>query len=315
MEGQVFLCTWQRSGTRYRVWVCNRPKLAAEDEVFDAADEALAGAICEATGDGESVREYDPPPPRKEQSGLLFRLRMISGQRRGLIENAAELFSADDCPQCKRERGERTGAELRLARLEPGGNGGYGRMHPAGTRGGFDGPRINFFSKEFVARLLPEERSQFQWRAVRSPARTKKRFVEIVSANFHIPFVSLSGVAATLWQRPTIVDSEKHRQVRCDTCGRTTLPLYWYWMSSLPGFYVNVADLPDPLPTCIGVGDNRSTPDLCFTDERWRELVRRPESRGLASTDVGVVAPSLVDPMPAVQSLAENAKRYPPSYP
>ena len=305
MEGRVFVCTWELSGIRYRVWVRDRPTLSAQGHVFDAADEALADAICGVTGDGESVREYDPPPPQKEQSGLLFRLLSVSGERRGLIENAAELFTEDHCPQCKHERGDRTAAPLRLARLEAGGNAGYAKMKPAG----FDGPFIKFFSEEFVARLRPEERSRFQWRPVHVPSRIKKRFLELVSADVPTPFASLSGVAATLWKRPSLIEKRNHTLWQCDTCGRTGRPVYGYRMSTLPVFYVNVADLPDPLPTCVGVGD-REFPNLYFTRERWSDLVKLPESRGLRSSDVGVVAPSLVDPMPPVQSMAERMEQY-----
>jgi hypothetical protein len=296
MERRVFLCGWQRSGAGYRVWVLDRPTLAAEGAVFDVADEALADAICGATGYGENVREYDPPRPREDQPGLLFRLVEISGERRGLIENAGELFSEDYCPQCKNPRGDRTAVPLRLARLEPGGNAGYATLKPAG----FDGPFINFFSEEFVAGLLPQERSQFQWRPIHSPPRIKKGFVEIISPSVHVPFASLSGAVANLWSVPS--PGEGHALWRCGTCGRTQKPIYWFRTSSLPMRYVNSADLPEPLPTCIGVGD-RESPGLCFTSERWSALVNLLESRGLRSTDVGVVAPSLVDREPALRPL------------
>lgn len=292
MERQVFLCTWRRSGARYRVWVRDRPKLAAESDLFEAADEALAGVICEATGDGESLREYDPPPPREDKPGLLFRVVSITGERRGLIENAGELFTEDYCPQCKHERGDRTDAALRLARLEAGGNAGYAKMKPPG------GPRIKFFAEEFVARLRPEERSQFLWRPVEVPSRIKKRFVELVGAGDPIPLASLSAVAADLWNVPSLTEKENQRW-RCDVCGWAQSHVYMYGMSSLPSYYVNFGDLPQPLPTCIAVGE-RGSQLLCFTSERWRELVKLPESRGLSSTEVGVVAPSLVEPMPAV---------------
>jgi hypothetical protein len=304
MEQRLFLCTWQRSGARYRVWVQDRPTLVGEADVFEMADEALANAICGATGDGESIREYDPPRPRGGRSGLLFRLALISGERRGYIDNSAELFNEDYCPQCKYPRGNRTAAPLRLARVEPGRNGGYARLKPPA----FAGPLMDFFSEPFVAGLRPDERSQFQWRPVQMPSKSKEKFFELVRARVHIPFASLSGLAATLWNQPGLSDKEKHTWWRCDTCGRIQQPLYWYRMASLPSFYVNVADLPEPLPTCVGVGDPEY-PSLCFTAERWSELVKLQHSRGLVSTDVGVVAPSLVEPIPAVRSLAVISKQ------
>lgn len=305
MERRVFLCTWQRSGARYRVWVRDRPTLTAEGPVFDVADEALANAICRATGDGESIREYDPPRPPRDLPGLLFRLAEISGERRGFIENPAELFNEDYCPQCKHPRGNRSTAPLRLARIESGQGGGFAKMEPPALIG----PLMSFFPEAFVACLRPEERSQFQWRPVHLVSKRKERFVELVSANVHVSLVSLSGAVATVWNRPSIIDRERHALWRCDTCGRTKQPVYWYRMASLPRYYVNVADLRDPLPTCFGVGDPEY-PGLCFTRERWSELTKLPESRGFASTDVGVVASSLVDPIPTVRSLAEITEKY-----
>jgi hypothetical protein len=303
MEQRLFLCTWERSGACYRLWVRDRPMLVAEADVFETADEALANAISGATGDGESVREYDPPRPRGGRSGLLFRLALISGERRGFIENPAELFNGGYCPQCKYPRGNRTVSPLRLARLEPGRNGGYAKLEPPASAG----PLMDFFSEPFVACLRPEERSQFQWRPVQMPSKTRERFVELVRANVQVPFVSLSDLAATLWNQPSVADRGKHTLWRCDTCGRTQQPLYWYRMASLPSFYLNVADLPEPLPSCIGVGDPEY-PSLCFTAERWSELVKLEVTHGLVSTEVGVVAQGLVDPMPAVRSLGELSK-------
>jgi hypothetical protein len=103
------------------------------------------------------------------------------------------------------------------------------------------GPLMSFFPEAFVACLRPEERSQFQWRPVHLVSKRKERFVELVSANVHIPFVSLSGIATTLWKQASITDKERHAPWRCDTCGRTKLPVYWYRMASLPRYYVNVA--------------------------------------------------------------------------
>ncbi len=158
---------------------------------------------------------------------------------------------------------------------------------------------------------MPKARRALAISVAPSPfvSKRKERFVELVSANVHIPFVSLSGIATTLWKQASITDKERHAPWRCDTCGRTKLPVYWYRMASLPRYYVNVADLRDPLPTCIGVGDTEY-PGLCFTRERWSELMKLPGSRGLASTDVGVVASSFVDPTPTVRSLAEVTEKY-----
>ena len=66
MEGEVFACSWKKQGKLYKVWVKKRPKLSAEGRTFNQADERLWSVIIDATGDGESVREYDPPEPESD---------------------------------------------------------------------------------------------------------------------------------------------------------------------------------------------------------------------------------------------------------
>lgn len=63
MEGEVFACSWKKQGKTYKVWVKKRPRLRAEGKTFHQADKRLWAVIVDATGDGESVREYDPPEP------------------------------------------------------------------------------------------------------------------------------------------------------------------------------------------------------------------------------------------------------------
>lgn len=63
MEGRLFACRWKKEGKGYRVWVKKRPKLSAKGKTFTQADHRLWTVITGTTGDGESIREYDPPEP------------------------------------------------------------------------------------------------------------------------------------------------------------------------------------------------------------------------------------------------------------
>jgi hypothetical protein len=65
-EGRHFACTWKKEGELYRVWVKGRPALSATGQTFNQADKRLWTVIIDATGDGESIREYDPPEPTSE---------------------------------------------------------------------------------------------------------------------------------------------------------------------------------------------------------------------------------------------------------
>jgi hypothetical protein len=84
MEGQRYACSWKKSGKLYHVWVKKRPRLSATGKTFKQADHRLWAVIIDATGDGESIRVYDPPEPDVEErvearpldtSGWLARLK------------------------------------------------------------------------------------------------------------------------------------------------------------------------------------------------------------------------------------------------
>jgi hypothetical protein len=292
------MCRRVRVGTRYRVWVRSRPTLAAEGDSFQGADEQLSALICEAMGDGESVREYDPPRPGMEGSGLLFRLTLVSGESYATIGNAEELFTKGLCPQCKQPRGERTKAALALASIESAVDGGLATTGPGGG-----GSSLDFFSERFLAQLSPGERAAFEWRTVECRSRTRRVFYELVDARVIVPFVVLSDLAAALWNVPSA--SPGLTLTKCDTCGWLNEPLYVFPSGGLPYWYVSATDLPDPLPTCFAVG-GASGLSLGFTRGRWSEIVGRAGTRGIASSDVGVVAQSLVEPNPPRQLLSEQ---------
>jgi hypothetical protein len=73
LEGRRFACGWKKQDAVYHVWVNRRPKLAAKAKTFNQADRRLWAAIIDATGDGESIREYDPPAPDSETALLEVR--------------------------------------------------------------------------------------------------------------------------------------------------------------------------------------------------------------------------------------------------
>jgi hypothetical protein len=292
-EGRVFVCSWKEENGRFRVWVKRRPKLVAHGATFVEADEELSGVICTATGDGESLHEYDPPPPEvATDTGLIFRLARVSGQSPASILNPEALFEDGFCSSCTKPRGARTSAALVLDSIKSGDDGGATQLKN-GRRLGRRGPRLHFFSEAFLGLLVPTERDQFDWRRVERTGRSKKVFYELVGSSTRIPLCALAAGNAWL--------------ARCDVCGYENDPNYGaaqsypYWLLDaaeghvgLPSSFVNVADLPKPLPSCFTVG---AAPlhGLCFTKQRWRELVGRPGTRGISSAPVGVVTPARVD--------------------
>ena len=307
MEGQVYVCSWDRVGSRFRVWARSHPGLAAEGDSFKSADEELFGLISDATGDGENIHEYDPPSPDTipPNSGVLFQLASVGGEGRATIANRdfASLFTNGLCELCSYPRGVRTEVPLTLAKIWAGFEGG------AATGSTFF-PNRRFFSERFLALLSAEERGRFEWRQVRRGPRAKKAFFEILSSRIQIPAVALREGRANLWE--------------CDECGWRNSPFYGgrdqlpAWLiertsrgwQDLPNWYVNVSDLPDPVPSCFLVGSPSDSAQLCFTRERWHQIVGRPGTAGLASIDVGVVQSILVDQNPSRRAFTEVLKEW-----
>jgi hypothetical protein len=302
-EGGIFLCSWRAIPTGYRVWVRNQPGLTAEGKTLEAANEELADVICGATGDGESIHEYEPPWPEVESEGLLSRLRVVSGGSWGRLANAPALFADGLCPQCHRGRGPRTTEPLALSHLQkPCPGGGTTNILPG------RGPALHFYSRQFVELLDSAERDAFEWRPIVPPPRTRNAYYELVGARTAMETVALVGGGFV--------------GERCDTCGYTNGPAYLMygkhpaWLPStfdtwsrLPFWFVSVASLPDPLPSIFAIG---SAPRLRlgFRADRWRELVGKPGAAGISSADVGVVRADRVEPNPPAQSLAEVVARY-----
>ena len=291
MEGKVYICSWKQVPGGYRVWVAKRPKLAAEGATFEEADEELSSVICGATGDGESVHEYAPPPPTEDAqgSGLLDRLVMASPNARGEISNGAALFEGGYCDQCRHARGARTEDRIALAKADTG-----DAVLAKRSEMRIGGTSMHLYSADFLALLTRTERAALDFRPV-TRRRGRKELLELLGGTLVVPKAAIRG-------------KPQHNAWTCDSCGHEPSPMYlgtWIenhpWPSP-PSWYVARTDLPEMLPSCMLIG-NAAEPRLCFTRERWQELVGRPGTRAIKSNDVGVLADAWVDRAPKRQSL------------
>ena len=286
MEGRVFVCSWKKVGNRYRVWVKKRPKLAAEAETFQAADEKLYEVILRATDDGENTREY-VPPFQHDAGGAPARIVWVAGNTVSHVKDpTGTLYAGVRCPRCGNSRGERTDAPLVLQEIESGYDGVVASIH----EGRYAKGSRPVFSEQFIALLTPEERERFTWRKVERSRRAKKAYYEIVASTIDVPLVGVRGL-------------RDQGGGRCETCGWFSLPFYNV-SGGGPHHFVCSADLPDPVPSCFAAVEGR-TSKLCFTIERWGELVGRPGARGLTSDDIGVLAPERCDREPDVPTLSQ----------
>lgn len=279
MEGQVYLCSWKRVGSRYRVWWKARPKVSAEGDSFQEADESLYEAIMEATGDGENMHEYDPPVPGSGASAGGHDLVLISGETYSWMKTHEGIFEGGLCAECRHPLGPRTAQPIELHDMQSGPrNGGSISLR----RSTFVGPTLCFVSGDFRALLTPEEDASFIWRELVGPPRARKPYFELVGAEVTVPLVKPAGVPPSGW--------------RCEACGYETRP---FTSSGWKGanWHVALSDLPRPLPDVFAVG---TAPDvsLCFTRARWRAAIELPGAKGCRSYDVGVLRDDEIDHVP-----------------
>lgn len=263
------------------MWVKTHPRLAAEAKSFADADAALRGAIIDATGDGENVREYDPPAPSSlaQGEGVAATMVFVSGNSWAMVANPDDIFDGGVCPECQNARGHRTAKAAVLENIEAGYDGGLARIvrKPLGS-----GPMLSFFSAEFLKALKPRERMQFEWRLCSRKGRGRKQFYELVAAPRVIPLAAIKPEFAPkrLW--------------RCPVCGAENDPIYS--MPGLPSWFVSAADVPQGA-TCIAIGSLRGT-KIGFSRNRWQNLLTQPGTKGIRSYDVGILETQLVDRRP-----------------
>ena len=299
MENCVYICSWRHEGSRYHVWVRDRPAVRAEDASFEQADIALAYAICGAFGDGEGVHEYDRPRPgATEVPGLVAVVASLGGNSWATVENLEELYVAARCPRCRWGGSvARTAAPARLSGIESGMDGGTG-----------DRSAVRFFSEAFLDLLTPAERALCTWRRVDRTGRARKVYYELVESRFCAPEVALSSSVEDLWRVDLArAQGESGPILHCELCGRETHPSYLFMPRGLPRAYINVAAVPAPLPACFTIGGPGHL-TLCLARERWQALLGKPGTRGISSFEIGVVASSLVDPNPPRRFVPVNLK-------
>jgi hypothetical protein len=276
MEGRVFICSWKRVGSRYRVWWKARPKVAAEGDTFEEADEALWDAIMEATGDGENMHEYEPPAPgsaAKRGPDVV----MVGGGEWGELRTLEGLFENGVCTDCEHARGPRNESRLVITRMNS------GPRHCGSVRVTLDGARMRYVSETFRAMLTPEEDASVQWREIVGPPRTRKQLFEVLGAATTIPYVAPLGPTIFRW--------------RCEACGHVLSPFHGKAPGNGPYWFIAAAALPSP-PTSLLVFGNPPDLDIGFTRERWRSLMDEPGAKGCKSSSIGVLRENQIDTSP-----------------
>jgi hypothetical protein len=274
-EGRVFVCTWKQLDDGFHVSVVRRPRLFAEGDTFEAADYALYEVIMQATGDGENVREYDPPAPTRDASTRAP--VVIAGNSHVRLLNVEELYDGGVCPRCEMPLGRPTSQPLRIDGGLAGHDGAVARTKSILAFG--HSPRFFLFSESFLALLTPAERARFDWRPVERKGRARKKFFQIIGSRAHVPVATRRGPAADSgW--------------RCDSCG---------WIRRHMLLAKTALRRVD---SCFTTGDPPEFA-LCFSAERWSRLVGRAGAAGLVSAEVDILGPAEVNTHPKFRRYSE----------
>ena len=279
-EGRVYLCSWEKTGKAFRLWVKSRPKVQGRGKTYEKAEEKLLDNICTHYDDPEAVLEFDPPLPESPKVARFLKPAIVSvggdttpdfygplgsdftkQPGRHWEPPLGELYSGGICRECGSAIGERNSVPLEISVFE------------TGYEGAFCG-EIQIFSERFLALLKPREKRGLEFRPIYRRERSRIQFFELI-ATPTVPYVGVKGLKMSGW--------------RCGTCGYRTFG-FWGWGFELNEFVAKM-DLPSPLPTCFTIGTH-SEIKLCFTRERWQELVTKPGARGFHSEPIGVVEES-----------------------
>lgn len=290
-EGRVYLCSWERTDTGFRVWVRNRPELSAEGETFEDATDELASVITDVTGDGENVHEFVPPPPSESdaEDGVREILADAEFQSWTTIANSEELYPEALCPTCRRVRGQRTDAQAVVGKIDSG----LDAIRGCLFRVSIGIPELRLVSEAFLDLLSDEERGRMEWRPVERQGRAKKKFFELIGSRNAVRRAAL---------RPGLAEVDLWR---CSTCGWEKEPFYGGPLKAF--YYLSQDDLPSPTPSCFVVG-RAPEHDLCFTRERWEQLVGRKGTGGIRTFEAYVIDSSRVDPDPPRRALEPKRK-------
>lgn len=273
-EEGIFQCSWRQIPNGFELWVQRHPTLRVDGSVFSEAEERLKEVIYASGLATHAVFEFTPlrPLTELERSFTFPRLLNIYGDTGFELigdqrQNPNELFMGGYCKRCNTALGSRNDTP---AILQYAGDGEHGGM-------AFARSHLYFYSEEFLGLLTAEERGALKFRQAIRASKRGRAFHELVGPA-GLREVAIAGCPLEGWT--------------CSKCGTSCFG------SRLEGTsftsFVAREDLPEPLPSVFTIFTPGIGIQLCMTAARWAQLVGKRESKGLISSDVGVVDSLLV---------------------
>lgn len=263
MEGRVYNCTWVKTEESFKTWVIKKHSIVGFGKTFEEADDKLWEAICNFYGDGENVREYNPPEPIGDKLKGFFNppIVTICGNDHCADVTPPELiFAKGLCNKCGYPLGSRTDAALYVGDI-PSTDGAFISIFKLHEPYNYN---IKFFSEDFIALLTEAGLNHFKWRKIERPKRAHKIFYGLVPEKV-VPYVG--------------VKSLNYKLGVCEQCNQVLSGVYKY---------ICREHIPNPLTSFLSGFQHDY--DLCLPKNEWLAIAGKPGTRNLCSSDIRVVS-------------------------
>lgn len=274
-ENNVYLCKWKKVGKDFKLWLPAEPKVTAEGSDFEDAAETLAEKVADFYSDQEAVLEFNPPAPSEKAEHRKLEILVLGYNESSDAQNiSADLFINGLCPTCRKPFAGRTETQLIISRLP--------KNNVAGTRNW--SPGIFLFSEPFAGLLTAEEKLNLGLREVSSRTGSERKFFEVTGT----PIARFVGVKGATYSPLSCW--------KCPVCGASRI-----YPRMPPGKlfqfheFVCRKDLPNPMPTIFVLGGHGMSLTPCVLRNRWQQIISKSETKGIATSRIGVIGEDIAD--------------------
>jgi hypothetical protein len=273
MKTNVFVCRWKHLRGKFKVWLESDDSVCAEARSLGEASDELADTLSESLKSDEAVIELIPPPPFSgaEKSWTLPRLLSLGyNEFAETTINDPVMYSRRECPRCGRPRGKRTDIPILLKSAIKG--------DIAATN---SSPVVRLFSDKFLALLTPNERSRIRFEPVQTVGERRMSFFELRGDSI-APWVSFKGA-----KHPAIICW------KCPACGNRKLnPQHPKFLAF--GFISRTDFTNAKSPECFVAGSPEGGLTICMTERRWKSIVGKVGTKGIATSTIALVDDKLL---------------------
>ena len=280
MENQTYPCRWKRIKGGFQLSLKGRPRLAVIGKTFEEAEDDLHGLVCGEFGDGESVFEFDPPPPVATNTKSCFEPEMFVFSANDYLRQKNDeigLYSKGYCGCCGGGLGRRTKKVRTLVSVP--------KCDVSFIWSAK--PQVFFFSKRVVAFLRRVGLGDAAFREVGFAVKTSHRFFELVAE----PEIKFVGV-----KRPP----RRTGGWECAMCGMKWIhPFHGAVAPSVFNFLAR-PDLSKVSKNVFVTGSSYER-DICMTAAIAARLRQLSGLKGILTSRVAVLDEHEVDRNPKVQ--------------